>query len=1363
MAVAGKIVVELKVDESGMVTGISNAGGHLKQFQGTLNQTSASVEKLGHSADGIGTKFRHLVTTLGALRFVAMDINDVFLRLPAAIMKTAGELERTQALLGGMSTEITKSGRAIEAASNFNYITRMAKQTPFDIAALSDSFVKFKSAGLDPTKGSMQALTDSVAKFGGNGETLKRASVAIQQMMGKSVVSMEELRQQLGEAVPTAMRDMATGAGLSMAELTKLISKGTVDAADAINKMLVVMELNNSGAAEEMMKTWVGIQAQLKTNLQLAAKDVADAGFGDAMKKVANEINFAMGGVQFKQLTNSVGEGLGEAVVTLSKFAKFLMDHSELIKSATVAFVAYKVAASAVSPALLSVKKVIGEVGASYAADTAKKALYANAAKAASMEVVAAAAAEANARRATTASNIVAMESELAFRRAMAAQARAESISLSTAIDTGRMPKGQPGAGRMVNPIDVAEQVNGIERVRRTHQAAARQIEGELKKTKEAHAQAAIEVMGHGNQLDKLATSATASSKAMTALGAAGKGVGLVLGALGGWTLALNVAIAAGIWIWSNWGKAAEEAIARAKRAQKGLGDENDLAEYTKGGAQLQAKIAAARKSLDWMKEMGYETAANPQMRASFKAGQDKLNELNGEYAQNVRLRTMTLVAVEKEAARSQTDATLSRVNEEIAQARGAVTRKTAAAKEALDTELKNADGNAAKIRAANQKHREATIALAKEMQSSQIAVLDRNIASEQAKFNLGGASGAAAVAAVQALEEKRKSAQDSLKMALDADKPLKLHEEKKEGSGQARPDRLKDMLNDLREKNAALDAEVAGLESLDHRKNKVAAMIALTNAKFKNGDYYKEVANEDGKGTHRVPAKEDFLKELQALETHRIMTEEAARALQTGIDKINELGPKYEDAMKILSNPTGEKLNGKVETSVDKFIANIRKHSPEAEAHLAKLGESFDSLRSKALIADLTPDFQKMAQESKTIAGSMTADHREAAKARAAADNEAHRAWMQNRVDEVMATNKVAGAQMQAILDSNTRSRAAKLEKDFETPMQRLASEWNNTTKNMEEATARWASSTVDAIADTVSTGKLEWRSLATSILKDMLKMQVQKGMGSVIQDGMNWLGNTAGKALGFGGGGQMGPQIDPMLLAARNAETAASTAVTTSLTTLSTQAMAMATQNATIEAEKLAQFSASTLALTDMTASIFQAATSLKGLAASAMSASGSNSAGGLLSILGLGSSMPGMGGSAIASGDLLATIPGAVFADGGIMTNMGPVPLRKYAAGGIARSPQLALYGEAGPEAYVPLPDGRSIPVTMQGAIAGGGQQNNVTIQINVDGGGKDQGTKATGNSSDEWMGLANKIRGVVRDELVSNQRPGGLLYK
>lgn len=74
---------------------------------------------------------------------------------------------------------------------------------------------------------------------------------------------------------------------------------------------------------------------------------------------------------------------------------------------------------------------------------------------------------------------------------------------------------------------------------------------------------------------------------------------------------------------------------------------------------------------------------------------------------------------------------------------------------------------------------------------------------------------------------------------------------------------------------------------------------------------------------------------------------------------------------------------------------------------------------------------------------------------------------------------------------------------------------------------------------------------------------------------------------------------------------------------------------------------------------------------------------------------------------------------FADGGIMTSRGPLPLRRYADGGIARSPQLALFGEgSGPEAFVPLRNG-GIPVHLKMPAAQQAAAPNIKIINNAPG--------------------------------------------
>ena len=68
--------------------------------------------------------------------------------------------------------------------------------------------------------------------------------------------------------------------------------------------------------------------------------------------------------------------------------------------------------------------------------------------------------------------------------------------------------------------------------------------------------------------------------------------------------------------------------------------------------------------------------------------------------------------------------------------------------------------------------------------------------------------------------------------------------------------------------------------------------------------------------------------------------------------------------------------------------------------------------------------------------------------------------------------------------------------------------------------------------------------------------------------------------------------------------------------------------------------------------------------------------------------------------------------MFANGGIMTSHGRLPLRGYGRGGVATEPQVAVIAEGGRnEAYVPLDDGRSIPVTVSGGAGGG----NVQVQV------------------------------------------------
>lgn len=92
-------------------------------------------------------------------------------------------------------------------------------------------------------------------------------------------------------------------------------------------------------------------------------------------------------------------------------------------------------------------------------------------------------------------------------------------------------------------------------------------------------------------------------------------------------------------------------------------------------------------------------------------------------------------------------------------------------------------------------------------------------------------------------------------------------------------------------------------------------------------------------------------------------------------------------------------------------------------------------------------------------------------------------------------------------------------------------------------------------------------------------------------------------------------------------------------------------------------------------------------------------------------------GLGAPVAAAGAGAAAANAAPAAEYGMLANrgvVGTVPARRFERGGIVREPTIALFGEGSAsrgEAFVPLPDGRRIPVDMRGG--GGGGTVHVTI--------------------------------------------------
>jgi tape measure domain-containing protein len=233
-----------------------------------------SMSQISRSADTAQRSTARLSESVGAVygRLAALAGLIGAGAIARGFIETAAAMEKTRLMLTGLE------GSSEKAKQSMDWILDFAGKAPYDLNALSDTFVKLRTAGLDPTAGSMQALVDAVAAFGGSNELLHRASVAIQQMGGKGVISMEELRQQLGEAVPDAIQVMASEMHMTVRDLTDMVSRGALDSTTGLTALFEGWSKKHQGAAETFAGSMSGLWNQLKLQYELFKNDLMTSG-----------------------------------------------------------------------------------------------------------------------------------------------------------------------------------------------------------------------------------------------------------------------------------------------------------------------------------------------------------------------------------------------------------------------------------------------------------------------------------------------------------------------------------------------------------------------------------------------------------------------------------------------------------------------------------------------------------------------------------------------------------------------------------------------------------------------------------------------------------------------------------------------------------------------------------------------------------------------------------------------------------------------------------------------------------------------------------------------------------------------------
>ena len=186
----------------------------------------------------------------------------------------------------------TITGTSSEANAQLEFLRKTADYSGLSFTGTADSFVKFtasmRTAGISSadTQKVFAATANAAGNLGLSTDKTSHILDALGQMASKGVVSMEELRQQLGESLPGAMGLMAKGLGITQAQLIKLVESGKLLTSDALVPLANAM--TELGSKDKQVEGLGASFARLGNAVTKAMQSATDS---NAFKSLAGVID----------------------------------------------------------------------------------------------------------------------------------------------------------------------------------------------------------------------------------------------------------------------------------------------------------------------------------------------------------------------------------------------------------------------------------------------------------------------------------------------------------------------------------------------------------------------------------------------------------------------------------------------------------------------------------------------------------------------------------------------------------------------------------------------------------------------------------------------------------------------------------------------------------------------------------------------------------------------------------------------------------------------------------------------------------------------------------------------------------------
>lgn len=214
----------------------------------------------------------------------------------------------------GLETQLTALMGSIEGGEQATaWIKKFAKDTPLEVADVTEAFALLKTFGLDPMDGTLQAITDQSEKLGGGMERLNGITTALGQSWAKEKLQTEEILQLIERGVPV-WDLLARVTGKNTTELQDLATKGKLGR-DVIKALIDEMGRSAQGSAAANMSRLSGLVSNL-TDLWSGFMDrIAKSGALDYVKGQLDNLITTIEQMDADGRLQVLAQGLSDAFV----------------------------------------------------------------------------------------------------------------------------------------------------------------------------------------------------------------------------------------------------------------------------------------------------------------------------------------------------------------------------------------------------------------------------------------------------------------------------------------------------------------------------------------------------------------------------------------------------------------------------------------------------------------------------------------------------------------------------------------------------------------------------------------------------------------------------------------------------------------------------------------------------------------------------------------------------------------------------------------------------------------------------------------------------------------------------------------